>query len=123
MPDMLQAGASFLADQLSEHASQTVTYRRGGQTIVGLAATKCPIRSESDGQVNEDFEPCDWIVKAALLVISSVTVEPQPVTDVIEEEDGQQWEVLDLPNEPCFRPLDPFRTMFRIHTKRIKEAD
>jgi hypothetical protein len=122
MADMMQSGASFLADQLSEHASQTVTYRRGGQTV-SIAATKCPIRSESDGQYNLDFEPCDWIVKAESLVLGSVDVEPQPVTDVIQESDGQKWEVLDLQNEPCFRPLDPYRTMFRIHTKRIKEAD
>jgi hypothetical protein len=118
MADLMQDAASFLADELADNLSQTVTYTRGGQTV-SLAATKCPIRSESDGQYNQDFEGCDWIVKASLLTLG----EPQPVKDVIEEADGQKWEVLDMPNDPCFRPFDPFRTAFRIHTKRIKEAD
>ena len=119
MSDLMADGATFIADQLSSYVSQTVTYRRGGQTV-SLAATKCPVRSETDGQYNEDFDPCDWIIKASLIVLGGATVEPQAVTDVIEESNGNKWEVLQLPNEPHFRPLDPFGTAFRIHTKRIK---
>lgn len=117
MPDLMQDAASFLADELADNLSQAVTYKRGSQTV-SLAATKCPVRPASDPQVNQDFSDCDWIVKASLLTLG----EPQP-TDVIEESDGQQWEALDLATEPCFRPLDPFNTAYRIHTKRIKEAD
>ena len=121
MSDMLAAAATFLVDELSDHVSQTVTYRRGGQTV-SLTATKCPIRSQSDEQVNEDFEPCDWIVKASLIVLGGEAVEPRK-KDVIVEANGQRWRVLPLDNEPEFRPLDPQRTAFRIHTKRTDEAD
>ena len=119
MSDLMADAATFFADQAAAYLSQTVTYRRGGLTV-SLAATKCPIRSETDGQYNEDFEPCDWLITASLIVLGGVTIEPEATIDVIEEAGGQQWEVLQLPNEPHFRPLDPFRTMFRIHTKRIK---
>lgn len=117
MADMMQDAASFLVDELADNVSQSVSYIRGGTTL-SITATKCPIRSETDGQYNEDFEPCDWIVKASLLTVG----EPDK-NDVIRESDGQKWQVLDLPNEPNFRPLDPYRTAFRIHTKRVKEAD
>lgn len=121
MPDLMADAASFLADELADNLSQTVTYKRGSLTVP-LAMTKCPIRTESDGQANLDFEPCDWIVKASSLVLNSVAIEPQK-KDVIIESDGQRWRVLPLDNEPEFRPVDPFRTMFRIHTKRTDEAD
>jgi hypothetical protein len=113
MADMMADAASFLADQLADNLSQTVTYRMGGQEL-SLAATKCPIRPESDGLVNEDFEPCDWIITASLITFG----EPEK-NDQIEEADGQIWQVLDLSNEPAYRPVDPYRTMFRIHTKRV----
>jgi hypothetical protein len=122
MSDLMADAATFLADQMAGYLSQTVTYRRGG-LYVSLAATKCPIRPESDGLTDEEFEPCDWIIRASLIVLGGEVVEPNATTDVIEEADGQQWQVLTQPNEKAYRPVDPFRTMFRIHTKRTQEAD
>lgn len=114
--------ATFLADQMAGYLSQTVTYRRGGLTV-SIAATKCPIRAEQDQATQEEFEPCDWIIKASLIVLGGETVEPNGTTDEIVESDGQEWQVLQDGNQPAYRPVDPFRRMFRIHTKRIKEAD
>lgn len=121
MADMMQSAASFLADELADNLSQTVTYRRGGSPsrAVSVTATKCPIRSESD-EFNIDSEPCDWIIKASLLTLNSETFEPA-TPDVIVESDGQEWLVAPRGNEPEFRPSDPFRTMFRVRTRRIKE--
>ena len=33
MPDLLQTGADWLADQMKTHAGRTVTYRRGTDTV------------------------------------------------------------------------------------------
>ena len=118
MADLLQTGAGWLIDQLAANVSQTVTYRRGGKTV-SLAATKCPVRSEVDGEFGIlRIGECDWIIKASSLVLNSVTVEPQR-NDVITESDGQQWHVLPIDGEQEFRPLDPHRQAYRIHTKRI----
>lgn len=118
MANMLQTGAGWLIDQLAEHASNTVSYRRGGQSV-SLAATKCPVRSETD----EEFGilligECDWIIKASVLILGGATVEPQK-NDLIVESDGQEWQVLGGSGEDVFRPLEPHRQAFRIHTKRI----
>lgn len=121
MANMLVDGASFLSTQLSAYASQTVTYSRGGYSV-SIAATKCPVQPESDQEINEEIRNCDWIVKASLLVLNGVAVEPGE-KDVITEVDGQRWRVLALPNEHAFRQLDQFGYAFRIHTKRTDEAN
>lgn len=120
MPDLMQTGASWLVSQLATNASQSITYRRGSHsTATTIAATKCPVRSEQDREFGIlRIGSCDWIIKASLLVIGGVTVEPQK-NDVIVESDGQEWQVLAENGEDCFRPFDPHRTAFRIHTKRI----
>lgn len=118
MSNLLQTGASWLAGKLEDSVSNTVTYRRGGLSV-SVAATKCPVRSETDPQfgillVNE----CDWIIKASLLVLDEQAVEPQR-NDEIEESNGQKWHVLPIDGENVFRPLDPYHTAWRVHTKRI----
>lgn len=119
MADLLQSAASWMADQLSSHLSQTVTYRRGGQSV-SLAATKCPVRSEIDTQFGVlRIGECDWIVKASLLVLSATTITPQK-NDVVEESDGTQWLVLPLIEQQEYQPSDPYGYSFRIHTKRIE---
>lgn len=120
MPDLMQRGASWLATKLVAGVSQTVTYRRGSLSV-SLAATKCPVRSELDQTFGIlKIGECDWIIKASLIVLGAVTVEPER-NDEIEEADGQKWHVLPTTDEDTYRPLDPYRTAFRIHTKRIAE--
>ncbi len=119
MPDLLQTGASWHVGQLATNVSQTVTYRRGGYTA-SITATKTPVRSELDQQYGIlRVTQCDWIIKVSLLVLNSATVEPQEATDVIVESDGTEWQVLPIDGEAHYRPLDPYRTAWRIHTKRM----
>lgn len=123
MADCLQTAAAWLVDQLAANASQSITYRRGAKsTATTIAATKCPVRSEQDTEFGIlRIGSCDWIIKASLLVIDGATIEPQK-NDVIEESDGQKWMVLADQGEDHYRPFDPHRTAFRIHTKRIDEG-
>lgn len=119
MADLLQSGASWLVGQLADNASQTVTYRRGGLSV-SLTATKCPVRSEIDQQFGVlRITQCDWIIKASLLILGGETVEPMEASDVIVESDGTEWQVLPIEGESHYRPLDPYRTAWRIHTKRM----
>lgn len=121
MADMLADAADWIADQLSGHISQTVTYRRGGLSVE-LAATKSEGIPEALVELGRvDYEPCDWIIKASLLVLGGATVEPQK-NDVIEEADGAKWQVLPLDSEKPFRRWHS-GAAYRIHTKRTKAAD
>lgn len=121
MADLMQSATSWLVDQLADNLSQTVTYTRGGLSV-SLAATKSTVRAESAVEVNVDFQPCDWIIKASALILGGETVEPQK-NDTITESDGQVWLVLPLETEPEFRYLDQYRTAYRVHTKRETEAN
>lgn len=121
MPDMMADAATWFTNQLADNLSQTVTYRRGGLSV-SLAATKCMVRAESTPEGNIDFNPCDWLIKASAVILGGETVEPNK-NDVIEESDGQKWQVLPLAGEPEFRYSDQFRTCYRIHTKRTVEPE
>lgn len=118
----MQDAASFLVNELATNLSETVTLRRAGKSTTGVKATKCPVRAESEPTVNEDIANFDWIIAASAYLIGGVEVTPQK-NDVIEESSGERHQVLPLSSEPEARPLDPFGTGWRIHSKRIQEAD
>jgi hypothetical protein len=120
MADMLADAAEWLADQQTDHLSQTVTYRRGGSggDTVSLAATPGPIKNGVDPtfgilRVNER----DWLIDADLMILGSETVEPRKNDEVVEA-DGTVWLVLPSDVELEARLL--IGGKWRIHTKRIK---
>lgn len=120
MANMLTGAVAQNAVALANNAGSTVTYRRGGYSV-SIAATKCPVRSDADMQfgilrINE----CDWIIRASLLVLNSITEEPKEL-DTITESIGDKWQVLAIAGEQAFRPSDPYSTSWRIHTKRIAD--
>jgi hypothetical protein len=119
MSDLMQDAASFLADELADNLSQTVTYTRGGQTV-SLAATKGAPVTEVDTNFGVlRIVGTTWYVKASLLVYQSVAWTPRK-NDVIEESGGQQWLVLSENGEKEARESDPFGYIWRINTKRIE---
>ena len=124
MANMLSDAAQWLADQQTDHLSQTVTYRRGGSggDSVSLDATPGAILNGIDPtfgilRVNER----DWWIKAELLILDSETVAPQK-NDEIVEADGTVWLVLPTDFEQEAKLLYGGYS-YRIHTKRIKEPD
>lgn len=121
MADMLADAAEWLAGQMPDYLGQTVTYRRGGASV-SLAATKAPVRRQTDptfGLLIPD--ECDWIIKASLLVLNSATVEPREITDTIEEANGKRWQVMPSEGEAAYRQSDPFGNAWRIHTKLVDD--
>lgn len=119
MADMLADAAEWLAGQMTDNLSQTVTYRRGGLSV-SLAATKAPVRRATDPTFGLLLPTeCDWIIQASLIVLGGATVEPKEITDTIEEANGTIWQVMPNDSEAAYRQSDPFGNAWRIHTKLI----
>jgi hypothetical protein len=119
MPDLMADGASLVADAISDHVSQTVTYRRGGKDITGLKAARgAPIR-EVDTQFGVlRIVGTPWFIKPALLVYQSTTWTPQK-NDLIIESNDQWWQVLPQDGQAEL-VLGSFGELWRVETKRIE---
>jgi hypothetical protein len=122
MADLLQTGAAWLAGQLKAHASQAVTYRRGGfdvslQATLGRTAFQ---QTDEHGQITT-FHSHDFLVSAADLVIYSKQSLPEPGDQVLQTVGSEvlTFEVLPMPDGEHYRFCDPFRQQLRIHTKQI----
>ena len=125
MANFLRTGSDWLADQHKAHASQSVTYKRGVDTVI-LAATigQTLFDVESGEGQHESYEARDYLILAADLVLAAVQVEPQR-GDRIDEVVGEityTYEVMAPGTEPVFRYSDGFRKRLRIHTKLITQA-
>ena len=119
MSDLLADGASLVANAISDHLSQTVTYRRGGRDITGVKAAKGQPVRELDTQFGVlRIVGTPWFIKPSLLVYSGDTWTPQK-NDVIVESDGAQWQVLPTLSEQEMTP-GSFNELMRIETKRIE---
>lgn len=121
MANVFTTGVGVLVDALKNNIGTTITYRRGGLTV-SLAVTKIIENYGADTTYGRlDYLPCDWIVKASLLILGGSAVEPDK-NDQLEESDGAHWLTLPLDSEKCFRLWEQ-GLAYRIHTKRIKAPD
>lgn len=121
MSDLMADGASFVAEQLTENLSRTVSYydASAAQTIT-VQATKCPVKRGIDPEfgvlrINE----CDWLIAASELAINGTAFEPAKDDKVTDGTEVWQCLPLDGNAEQEARPLDPFGYAWRVHTKRI----
>lgn len=122
MADMLADGAAMVADSISDHASQTVTYRRDTRDITGLKAARGRPVSEFDTQFGVlRIVSTPWFIKPSLLVYSSETWTPQK-NDLIVESNGAEWQVLPTDAEAEL-VLGSFGELWRVETKRVTVND
>lgn len=121
MADLLQTGFDWLADQLKAHAGRPVTYRRGADTAAVTATIgRTVFELDDEFGVLKKVESRDFLIPAADLVLSGVTVLPER-GDEIDETQGSvtyTYEVMAPGKEPPFRFSDPYRRTLRIHTKQ-----
>lgn len=122
MTNLLQIGASWLADQMKTHASIDVTYERGAEQVpVKATVGKTEFEIDDGSGVIERFQSRDYLIHAADLVLGGV--ETLPVAgDLIRETQGAKtfvYEVMAPGDEPHYRYSDPFRTLLRIHSKHV----
>jgi len=123
MADLLEAGQQWLAEQLKEHASRSVTYHRGAEAIAVQATIGRTLLKLDDGYggVRMEWTDRDFLVQAADLVLGGAAVTPER-GDRITETVGLNtsvFEVMAFGGEPPWRYSDPFGKLLRIHTKFI----
>ena len=122
MTNLLQIGASWLADQMKTHASIDVTYERGAEQVpIKATVGKTEFELDDGSGVVVRIQSRDYLIHTADLVLGGV--ETLPVAgDLIREAQGAKtfvYEVMAPGDEPHYRYSDPFRKLLRIHTKHV----
>lgn len=121
---MLAWGMRWLSGELQAHAASPVVYSRADLSVALVATygqTKLRLADEF-GAIRIEWTDRDFIVPAAKLKLGGVVILPRR-GDLVTVNDGANvttYEVLATGDEPPWRWCDPFRTMVRIYTKRIK---
>jgi hypothetical protein len=118
MSDLLNTGLDWLANQMTEHVSRLVTYRRGPDEVAVRAIIgRRKIRLDDGyGGVRIEWPDRDFIIRADLLVIGGNQIKPERGDKVIDQ--GKVYEVMVFGREPPCQD-DPHGHMFRIHTKQV----
>jgi hypothetical protein len=126
MGDLLKVGSDWLQDQLKTHASQSVIYQRGTESV-GVAATigKTIFEVDDGYGVVEKIESRDFLIHAAELILGESQTLPER-GDRIRETQGAViyiYEVMAPGKEPHYRFSDSYRKQLRIHTKHVDTED
>jgi len=122
MPDFLEQGSAWLADQRVRHLSRPVTYVRGDDSVeLDAAVGRTVFEVDNGTAVLEKVESRDFLVRAADLVLDAQRVLPERGDKVRETQAGTVYvyEVMAPGREPCWRYSDPYRRALRIHTKLV----
>lgn len=115
--NMLRRGLAWLADRQMKFSSEPVTYITGS----GREFTISAVFGRSDSRKDEyapfsfDSKMCDFLIR-----VSDLPDTPQ-VGDRIRTRGGL-FEVLD-DGDGCWRWSDPFRTLWRVHTRKISDGE
>jgi len=123
MADLLQSASDWLGEMFKTHASRTVTYKRGIDSVnVPASIGRTEFEIDDGFGVLQKFESRDFLILAADLVFSGTSVLPER-GDRIEETVGTTsyvYEVMAPGKEPAWRYSDPYRKTLRIHTKQVE---
>jgi len=124
MGDLLQSGVSWLADRLSESASQAVVVRRGAVDVDTQGTlSSSQIQLETAGGTVLTVESADWTIAATALATLSPT-EPQ-AGDFIDWEVGavtRTYQVFPADGEHCYQDLGGRTVLFAVHTKMVSTS-
>ena len=124
MASLMQRGSAFVASKHGNAAiaGETITYTRKdvatALTITAILGRTTPQRQAlADGRVNLDEEPADFLIDQALIDFGAGLVEPQRGDRITYG--GRVWEVTPRDGEPCFRPDNQYRSLYRVRTIRV----
>jgi len=120
--NLLKTGASWLAEQLQENASEAVIYRRGSDSVPVQATLGSQLLRSTDRQGFTKMERTerDFIIRAADLILSGQLVKPQrgDIVDILDPDGStDRFEVVPYGQDAPYRFSDPHQLMFRIHAK------
>jgi hypothetical protein len=117
MANLLKQGIDFLADKLKAHASETIIYKRGADSISICASFgKTNYQIEDDSGFKIGGHITDFLFEAADLIIDGLLTVPKAGDRI--EVDGKVYEALFL-GDGCWRCSDPFGKIIRLHTKEV----
>ena len=122
MTNMLDQGSLWLSDQIDDHVSSNVLYRRGSLTVpvqAGKGRTTFELTDTSGILVA--IESRDFLISTANLLLDEMPILPG-VGDRIIETIGDKlhaYEVSNFGSEQSYRFCDPYRHKLRIHTRYL----
>ena len=123
MPDLIRKGAAWLAERLVAHASQTVTYTRGAQSVqVPAVLGRKLLRIEDEvGSIRFEYTDMDFIIPTAALDFGSGPIEPErgDWLSVMTGEQVDTFQAFPFAGEPVWSFTDPNQSMRRIRAKLI----
>jgi len=117
MANILKTGIQFLADKLKAHASETVIYKRGADTVT-ICATfgKTNYQIEGDCGFKIGGEITDFLIAPSDLIIGGLLTLPKAGDQI--QIDSALYEAQFI-GDGCWRYSDPFRKIIHLHTKEI----
>ncbi len=122
MANLLETGSQWLSDQIDEHLSSPVVYRRGSSTVsvqAGKAKTTFDLPS-SNGMIIS-VESRDFLITASKLLLDGEQILPLVGDRIIEDISGElrAYEVQNFGTERPYRFCDAHRIKLRVHTKYV----
>ena len=117
MANLLKKGIEFLADKLKAHASDTVIYKRGADSIsicASFGKTDYKVEDESGFQIGGQVT--DFLFDASDLIIDGLLTVPKAGDQI--QTDGALYEAQFI-GDGCWRYSDPFGKIIRLHTKEV----
>jgi len=124
--DLLQRASDWLEDQRVRHASRTVVYQRGEQSVeVAATIGKTEFEVDDGHGIVQPVESRDYLILTTELVLGGQPTLPQR-GDRVRETEAEQvfvYEVMAPGKEPHWRYSDPYRKTLRIHTKHVETEE
>jgi hypothetical protein len=118
MVDLLNDAVQWLTDRLHAHASRQVDYSRGSDSVaVSATVGKTVFDLDRGYGIVEHFESRDFLIRTDDLILNGSKTIPKRGDRITD--DGNTYEVMSPNSEPHYRFSDPYRRLFRIHTKLV----
>lgn len=116
----LSDAASWLADQLYDHASESVTYARGSDSATITAVIGGRRRREQDqptGRVVLVGEPMEFQFKPATIIVGGSTITPARGDRITWS--SKVFEIKPHEGDDVQGPSDPFGNLITVKTVRV----
>lgn len=106
---------------LDDAFSETVSLTRGGTTVTGISASGPPpanrVGRADDSLPGDEVLRKTWFIQRADYDFGAGPVDPL-AGDVIEDADGDEWEVMPEGDQPAFRKW-PGGVRWELNTKQV----
>jgi len=125
MANIMATGTAWFLKTLIAQASESVTYKRGANSVTvnaGIAETTARTINEQGFEIQ--VRAVDFLIEVDDLIILAANIKPDVGDTVTRTVNGETiiYEVLKTIDEKEYRESDRYGTIFRIHTKEISRT-